>query len=189
MFLSGTQDALASGLTVNLVYLVIFEFDNGAQQIAMWTGEGNLVYGGKTYFGVGDKVSVDGMTFGENDEAAKITFTISLVDPAMIALALNPAIIEGYPATLYGLFLDANLQPTDAAFALKSQMVMHAPSFLAQGPSSRQVSMQCETIWTYRNRAKNANYSSTDQQARFPGDLGLEFITSLQHKKVAWPTY
>ena len=97
--------------------------------------------------------------------------------------------VRGRDVTIYGLFLDVEtMQPLGSKWVVR-QLIMDTIGYGAKGPSERSISLTAETIWTTRNLAAFAYWSDRDQQARFPGDLGCQFIPTLKNKRLSWPTF
>lgn len=184
---SALQKAAMAGRVVHLVNLVEFDFAEGIRRV--WNGTGYLDLDGFEWLGTGELGSISSISFGENDDAEKVTFALSGVDPEFVTLARSGDSVRGRDVTIYGLFLDVEtMQPLGSKWVVR-QLIMDTIGYGAKGPSERSISLTAETIWTTRNLAAFAYWSDRDQQARFPGDLGCQFIPTLKLKKVAWPVF
>lgn len=189
-FFSATLAALAAGEKVALAILAEFEFAEGTNRFWL-NGHGTLTLAAQSWLGTGSLVSVSAITTGEGDAANKLTFTLSGVNAALIALAReNEASVRGRTVTVYGQFFHPDtLAPYGVKWALPTADVMDTIGYSASGPSQRSISLTAETIWAERNTAKNAFYADRDQKARFADDRGLEFVGALVNAKTSWPQY
>lgn len=186
-FFGATRAALAAGQHVVCPRFVEFEFASGTERV--WEGTGLIFADGATWKGAGEIGSIGDAVFGVGDQAGNITYRLSGVAPAVAAAAQAEFATEvrGRDVTLYGRFLNATtLQPLDTRFTLR-QDIMDSISYSASGPGLRSITLTAETIWTNRNAAAFAYYTDRDQQARFPGDVGLEFMPQMKNKRVVWP--
>lgn len=185
-FFTNTLATIAAGRRVGLAILV--EFDFVEETIRLWDGFGTLVVDALEWQGTGGFGSISGVDFATDDTAKQVTFTLSGVDPTFVALAEDAASVEGRDVTIFGQFLDDAMVPLDDRWTIRS-LILDRMGYQANGPTQRIVSVTAETIWTNRNRAKFSFYSDQDQQARFSGDKGCEFIPTLRYKKVPWPIF
>lgn len=51
------------------------------------------------------------------------------------------------------------------------------------------MTITAESIFSLRSRPRAATYSDRDQDRRFPGDKGFEFVAKLLNKVTTWPDY
>lgn len=191
-FFDGTLAALADAKVVRFGLLVHFEFGDGLGGIEdrrLWDGFGPVIVDSEEWTGAAEFGSMSDLNFSEDDAAGMTTFTLSGVSPEAVTIAKGEASeVRGHDVTVYGQFFDEFLQPLDDKFTLR-QLIMDVMTFSAVGPSRRVISVTAETLWTGRNMASYAMFSYLDQQRRFPGDEGMEFIASLKNKVVTWPDF
>ena len=55
-----------------------------------------------------------------------------------------------------------------------------------EGAESANITLNLENRLIALDRAKNRRYTHEDQQERFSGDLGFEFVPDLQDKQIIW---
>jgi hypothetical protein len=55
-----------------------------------------------------------------------------------------------------------------------------------EGPESGTIELKVENKLIDLERARTRRYTSEYQKSVYPGDLGLDFVESLQDKKVVW---
>lgn len=190
----GTVAAALEGRSVNAALLVEMRFEGETRR--WWQGFGPLESGGKTWQGLGHLISVDGLQSAVGTVAPSTTFTLSGVDPEIVALAREgSARVKGRKALVYIQFFEVD--PSDGR---KSWGTLDDPSviwsgrmdqlrFVADGPSARTITLTAESIWADRNRPPFGLYTYEDQQARFPGDKGLSQVADLVTKQIRWPEF
>jgi len=194
MQFSATVDAYLHGRAVGCALLVQMDFASVTRR--WWMGFGDLVTNdGSTWQGVGDLISVEGLDEDRGTVAGPMTFTLSGVDAEIVALARNASDqVQGRRVTVYLQFFDitpndAGVEPwapLDMPDAVKVGR-MEQMRYVAEGPTLRQVVVTAEGFWAGRNRPPFALYTDRDQNARFPGDRGLEQVGDLVSKTIRWP--
>lgn len=187
MILPQTVAAALAGQTIRGALLAKFEFASATER--MWQGNHVLTAGGHQWKPGGKYVSVDGLSSRADMAAEPLVFKLSGVDAALVTLAKNSADeVKGRPCTVYAQFFDEDWQTLDSPLALRSG-VMDQMSYEAIGPDQRVITLTAEGIFAARGAAPFAFYTDRDQQARFPGDLGLEAIGSMLNRTVTWPDF
>ena len=112
---------------------------------------------------------------------------LSGVDPELITIARNASNeVTGRPCYVYLQFFDANWATLDQPVPLRSA-IMDQMTYEVVGPSQAGITLTAEGVFAARNAVPFAFYTDRDQNARFPGDRGLEVVPSLIHHIVEWP--
>lgn len=170
-------------------YAMLVRFDFAEGPMHLWDGVGVLDFEGVSWTGAGQMASVSPMSLAEDDVAKKLEFALSGVTPEIVAKAEDAESVRGRDVWVWGLPLSAEtLQPIGGRQFL-THMLMDSVGYSAKGPADRSIKLVCETVWTARNSASFAMWSDRDQQARFPGDRGFEFVPTLTSKRSFWPTF
>lgn len=187
--------ALAGG-TVQAAWLVRFDFASAPMRL--WLGHGELVTAdGARWKGMGSLASVDGIEQAVNGMAPQATFTLSGIDAEIMRLARGEyeAEVKGRRVTALIQFFGVddpadpdNQRVLDAPYPLWSGRCL-APNFAIGEDGNRSVSIEAESLFSLRTRPRFAMYTDADQQHRFPGDRGFEFVGALVNKTVTWPDY
>ena len=197
---SGVQIAIED----NVVYpFFVTELNFSTDVLRFWTGLGTLVYNGNSYTGAGNLLQIS--SIGETSEiAAKgATLTLSGIPSESLALALS----EPYQGRLckiyFGLFMKGALLQEDSSYILlengqKIGLELQDTSLteifsgymdqmnIDEGAYTSSVQLQVETKLVDLERQRVARYTSAYQKSKYPGDLGLDFVESLQDKQVVW---
>lgn len=165
--------------------LVHMDFLGGAKR--WWTGYGALEAGGFEWQGTGDIIGVSGVDTAFDLSAREVTFDLSAT-PEMTALALDAKDrVRDRPVTVFcQLFAHDDIdldgqeiiygQPIGSPFSLFTGTMQRMP-WSASGPSQRTIQLQCEGLFFRKNSPPRGRWTSPDQQARYPGDLGFERVT------------
>lgn len=187
MILGETIQAALSGITVRAAILARFDFASGTDRV--WSGFEERTFGGYPWKGMGRFGSVDGLSTRSDLAAEKITFKLSGVWPELVTIAKQQSTeVKGRPCYVYLQFFGEDWQTLDSPIAIRSG-IMDQMTYEATGPDTRTITLTAESIFAARNSAPFAFYTDRDQNARFPGDRGLELIAGFVNKNVAWPRF
>lgn len=86
--------------------------------------------------------------------------------------------IDGRPCALYFQYfgqLGEMFAPIWQPIKFRT-LTMRKLIYAYNGDTERSVTLLCEGPFPLRSRPRNGRYTTADQQRRFPGDLGLEFM-------------
>lgn len=196
MAFSETVAAYLAGRSISASFLVFMDFRDAPRR--WWTGTGLLVAGGVEWLGMGQLISIDGLQSSIGMSAPETTFTLSGVDADIIAQAkAGSERVKDRRVRVYiqffhvgqGVDADAPIWGNLDAPTVVWSGKMDTIRFAADGPASRSITVTAESLWTNRNRPPYGLYTDRDQNARYPGDRGLEQVASLVSKTIRWPTY
>lgn len=187
-FFDAAQLALASARSVFYAELYQLDFASGSR--FYWDAVGNLEAYGEIWAGAASVVARSEVPFGVDDEAGQMVLTMSGVDADLMAMVrAEESEFSGRPITLWAQFFDEALQLSGARRFLFAG-TMDVPTYAVSAEGSRSVTIPCEGEWTDRNSARQSMFSHEDQQARYPGDLGLEYAYRItQGVKRVWPQF
>lgn len=187
-FFSGATALLAAGRRPHVALLVEHDFNDATYY--NWTGIGDIVIGGHTYVGKGELGKIGALPFGDDDAAQVLNCTLSGVKAEWVVEARTMPTVRGRGQRIYLQFFDADtLQPVDPPYLLADRL-MDVMGYHGVGATERTITLSSEDIWSGRDTAEHATYSHSDQQALFPGDLGLEFVAEMvPGSRVEWPDF
>ncbi|PNG27000.1 hypothetical protein [Methylocella silvestris] len=184
-FFVNTVAAYVSGQIVQAALLVAFEFAD--QTVRVWSGLGDLAAGGETWSGIGELGSISNIESAIGDVAPQVTFSLSGVDPSLIAEALaNSGNVKGRNVTVYLQFFDSAMQPLDCPYAIYLGL-MDVMKVKADSPTQRIVELTSETLFTRRGVAPWGYLSSSSQRGLYPSDAGLDYMSAMQNVTTGWP--
>lgn len=187
-----TIRAHLGGRTVRISFLVLLDFVSSPVRI--WTGSGRLTTGGANWYGLGQLGSISGLEQAVNGEAPETTFVLSGINSEIVSLARDEFPTEGRDRLAQVLIQfhnaedDRPLELFDQPYPIWAGR-MQVPRFELQGPRTRKITVSAESLFALRSRPSFSQYTDTDQNARFPGDRGFEFVPSLINKTVTWPDF
>lgn len=158
-----------------------------------WAGFGTLRAGGHDWIGIGDFISIEGLRQPVGTDAPKTTFTLSGVDATVVQLARQASDrVKDRRIRCFIQFFEIHgpqeRAPLDAPYAIWSGQ-MDQMSYTASAHDGRTVALTAESLWVNRKRAPYGLFTDRDQNARFPGDRGLEQVVNLMQKTIRWPVH
>jgi hypothetical protein len=173
-----------SALTAKVLRPAIFfegNFDSG--DLLLWTGQGPVTVGGKTYQGAGNFLQVSSFEQSLAMEANGITVTLSGIPSDLVSLLIAEP-VQGRPIKLsLGLF-------TEAGVLIDGLMPFFTGTAdvpgLEDGAETCTATLTGEGNFVDLMRSYGRRYEDADQQAVYPGDLGFQYVTTIQDKDVKW---
>lgn len=187
--------ALGGGV-VQAANLVEFAFTTDT--VRLWMGNGILVTNdGEPWFATGSLGDMEGIEQAINGEAPEAVFTLSGIDQEVLRISRDEwdAEARGRMVRVYLQFFGIddpgnpdNQRPLDMPYPIAGFRMLQ-PTFSMTPEGERSVRLSAESIFALRSRPRHAMYTDADQQRRFPGDKGFQFVASLVNKTVTWPDY
>lgn len=192
MFFPDAIGAILAGRVVRWPLLVEFQFDTPKY---VWGGFRSMTAGGKTWEPIKGAWSITGLGENRGDESAQLSITLSgaIVTEQIVQMAIA-AERSAYVNKLMRIWvvpLDEMWQPSlDDPFNIATGIMTSLPIAEAMdedGAVQRTITIEAENIFYGRSGIPNSYRTDRDQKARYPGDRGMEFITSLINAKVSRP--
>jgi hypothetical protein len=162
--------------------LLDVEFASGTARL--WTGIGDLAFGGNTYLGAGALLGISPITETTEVRSVGISATLSGMPPSIIQPVLAQA-RHGRPVVvrLALLELDGKTIVGDPIVAFEGRL--DVPSIEESGGTCV-VRITAESRLVDLERPRERRYTHEDQQIDHPGDLGFDFVAGLQDETVPW---
>lgn len=177
---SGTATA-ATAPKITPVLFAKLEFDSG--NLLAHTALGEITFGGDTYHGIGNFGGISTADEASDLSRTPITLTLSGVPNDIISLALGEH-YQGRRATVYLGYLDLTTRQLAGAPTILYRGNMDSSEIQTGKDSTVSVSVESRfAAWSNPNPRR---YNNADQQARYPGDTGLEFVEQAASKNLAW---
>ena len=177
--------AVTTADIVRPVYFVRMVFDSGESPnvLNLWNGTGNLSYGGNTYTGTGDLLSISQITETSDISATGINVSLTGVKTSLISLAKNHE-YQGRP-------LSVSLGAFDASGDLIADPVVIFSGFMdtmtiSESGAFSTISISVENKLVAFERTKVRRYTAEDQKIDHPTDKGFEFVTAIVQKEIIW---
>jgi hypothetical protein len=174
------QAAIADTI-VRPVLLLEQQFKTGTAN--MWTGIGPLSWATKTWLGVGDLLSVSEIEESADISAKGMTLSLKGVKSVDITTALSE-MQRNLPGKVWLALLDES-----GAIVLNPKIVFAGKldtCFVEDGAETCTISIALESEMIDLERPREVRLTDAEQKKRFPGDRGLENITTLQDADVPW---
>lgn len=149
----------------------------------LWTGQGNLSWNSITWSGAGTLLGISNIEESSEIKAAGISVSLSGVPSSLISLALSD-VRQGYETDVYMAFFDENNAIiSDPVLIFEGRL--DTASIVEDGETST-VSLTYESRLIDLQRAREIRYTDEEQQRLFSGDIGLQYVASLQDSQVTW---
>lgn len=191
--LDGTATATIASSVRGIAWLIALDFNSGPIRYTTAPLDvfANIGSGTVTFIG-GRMVDVSGISESENTKSDQITLGLT-INSAALALALGN--VEGYrgkPAQLWLQLFNSTFQPNGLpvkrwAGVMDKVNVSKVKSKATGGGSTGRIEILCSRNGLARVRnADGLRLSHAQQQQRFPGDKGLEYVQTLIEKPQLW---
>lgn len=183
----GSDAAAVSGNSARIAYLAWFDFAGDPRWY--WTGFGPLrTSDGQIWEGTAGVASISGLSQPIGTVAQQVTFALSGVDPRIIAAARRQSdSVKGRDCAVFIQLFDDAWQTVGARRHVWSG-AMDVMTYKASSDATYTVELSAENLWAGRRKPPHGYYTDADQQARFPGDVGCQFVASLPGKTINWPS-
>lgn len=162
--------------------VLIFKLSTSTGDVLIWNGIGDLIFGGQTYKGLGDLVSVNPISETEDVRAEPLTVTVSGIPSASLSIALGSQ-YQGRQASMWQGFLGPSGLIADPILIFRGKADVMV---IDEGPETSSITVTAESRLADLQRSRIRRYTDQDQQQLFPGDLGLEFVAVIQNTEVVW---
>ncbi len=187
-----------AGKRVNACFLVKLDFTT--KPVLLWLGESGPLKtnDGAIWQGLGKLGSISGVEQAVNGDAPEMAFTLSGVDAEVVRLAREEydAEVKGRMVYVLVQFFGVddpadtdNQRPLDLPFPIAAGRCLRPEFSLDRESGDNSVTIKAESLFSLRSRPRYSMYTDADQQRRFPGDRGFEFVGTLINKVVTWPDY
>lgn len=178
-----TVREIAAGTAVAVARLVRMDFTS--RTVRFWDGVGYLTAGGEEWQGHGGLISISGMEQAEGLGASQATFTLDGTTPELLEAARTSDVeVKNRPIAVFLQFLSDRYVPLDQPVAVWAGRMDRMSASI--GLKTQSLSLTAESLFVERIRAPWGLQTDSDQQARWPGDLGYSFMPSLRYKSVPW---
>ena len=182
-----SEIAALYGGVINCAWFIKAEFRSATAY--WWTGYGTKTHDGHDWLGVGTLGTISGIDESSRPEATGATFTLNGIDSEMVAKALHgdtglgfTEAYQGRPITLYLAILD----DSDAIIQFIQIYAGRMDTMTIQDGETATISLTSESYLIDLFRRSGIRYTDQAQQQLHSGDLGMEFVASIQDKPIKW---
>lgn len=177
---AGVQSAISA---TEVQPIIFFEGSFSSGSVYVWSGYGDLIWDGNTYSGVGTLGSISSVSESSEISAKGITVSMSGIPSDLISLVLGD-VRQGAVGKIHLGFLNSSNSLIDDPI-LMFEGKLDVPS-IQEGGDTSTITLSYESRLIDLQRARESRYTNEDQQRAFAGDLGCEFVASLQEKQITW---
>ena len=154
-----------------------------AETMFLWSGVGTLTWNGSAWLGVGTLGRVGSIEETLDVRAVGSRFELSGVPSDLLTHVMTEP-LQNRPVLLWLAFFDENwIVVPDPVLLFRGRM--DTVEIRDGGPTAT-VTLFAENRLRDLERARVRRYTDADQQAEYPGDLGLAFVPSLQDRAIPW---
>lgn len=134
------------------------------------------------FLGVGGLGGISPISEGADTKARNISLTLSGVDPALIATTLTEY-YQGRPCKVWNGFLDSGHKLiADPILVFWGRM----DTMDVDMGETATITVTAESRLADWDRPRSARLTNEEQQARYPGDRGLEFVQQVADQEIRW---
>jgi len=179
--LSASMESASGAQVVRPILLFEAQFDSGT--LYMWSGVGDLSYGGHTYAGAGSLISVDVISEVNGTQSTGITVQLSGIPDSLITNAMT----ENY---------QERLAIVTMALLDENESIIASPVVLFSGPmdalniqdsgNTIVLNMSIENRLIALETPRISRYTDEEQKIRYAGDKGFEYVNSIQELPILW---
>lgn len=182
-----TRD-LTAGMQAEVVKPVLqprflFEmlFDSGT--LRLWNGIGILNWNGVEWTGAGNLIALSELAESQELRAVGASATLSGLPSALISLALAED-YQGRPCKVWVAAMDDQGRIISDPYPLfgGNMDIME----INEAGDTASISITAESRLIDLERPREHRYEHEDQQAIYPGDLGFEYVSSIQDVPIIW---
>lgn len=174
---AGTIAALASG---NPRFIVLVRIETPSLTLLMTSGTAPEEYAGETY-SVGTLGSISRVRETVKFDDTGITIDFSGVDLPTLSVCASPDFLNS-PVTITLLVTDGT---NSGEIELFSGYTAGAPN-ISYGNESK-ITVNCTGKFAALDRPRTERYADQDQQRKYPGDLGMQYASTVSSAEVIWP--
>jgi len=164
--------------------IMLCKIDTSGGDVLVWTGIGDLVYGGDTYLGAGNFMGISQVSERTDLSASGVSFSLSGIPAALVSTALGQ-VQHGRSCQLWMALLNistgALISNPYELFAGFSDVTV-----ITEQAETSTISIMAENRLVDLERPRIRRYTDEDQKSDAANalDVGFEFVPKLQDKTV-----
>ncbi len=145
----------------------------------VWNGYGDLTIGSKTYLGAGQLLNISSVEETTEMEAKGATITMSGIPSSFLSSALT----EAYQGRECKIYFGVTSTPSDYVEVFAGELDQMN---IVEASDTATIEVKAENVLVKLETPVIRRFTDQDQQSRFSGDLGLEYVADLQDKEIFW---
>ncbi len=176
--------ALLLEIAKDIKYPVAFvhiKFPSG--DLRLWSGLGPITFGGHEWIGAGDLGKISPIEETTKLESAGLKLTLAGVKFENLALALGE-LRQGLPVELWlGFMTNSDELIADPASVFAGETDQ---ADIHEDGATVDITISVESRMQLLQQKKERRRTHEDQQIRYPGDRGFEYVAALQNAEIKW---
>lgn len=177
--LSGPNQAQVALDHVTEVTLVKLDFDS---PVYIHSGIGTITYNLDDYLGVGKLGAVSNTTEREQPTPTALKLSLSGVDAGLVSEALDAGNFGDRVEVYVGFRADDGTL-VDDPIPVWAGTYDYAR---ATGGQNNVIELTCQHDLAVLNKVQGGRFSDEDQQLRYSGDTGFQFVSNMAGLKLTW---
>lgn len=181
------RDVSASFITAaedDVIYpALLVDIELESSTLYLWTGVGDLVYNSNTYLGAGELAGVSDITETDATQANGIELSLAGIPTSLVSAMLQDT-RQGKQVACHLALFDSSATLIDVADDVFKGF-LDVPTINKGSPTSS-ITITAENRLIELKKSRERRYTDQDQQELFAGDVGLEYVVSLQDKEIKW---
>ena len=173
--ISAVISAAVAAKTLDPFFAVSLAFDSST--LRLFTGHGSITFDGNIYTGAGTLLNITDIEETSEIQASGVTLVLTGVPTSLISMALDTP-YQGRVCTIYFGVMLPSISASQVFSGYMDQMIINENS------ETCKIVLSVENRLIDLERPRIVRFSQNDQESRFTGDLGLEFVESLQTKEI-----
>lgn len=163
--------------------VLLFEGVFASGTVRFWTGVGDLSWSGQTWTGAGSLIGISAVTETTEVRANGVTIQLQGIPSSLISLILGDA-RSGRAGKAYLAMLNGSgAIIADPYLAFEGRL--DVPMIEDAGDSAT-ISISYESELIDLERPRERRYTPEDQAIDYAGDLGFDYVASLQDAQIVW---
>lgn len=165
-----------------MFFLIKAEFPSG--NVNLFSGLGQLIFDGETYFGGGDLLSVGDVEETNGLEANGVSYSLSGIPTSLLSIALGEDNYVGSKVTQWlGLF-----DPSDNTFHTTQIFsgLMDGMTVDNLGADTCTITLICENELIRLKDSVNRNWTYEDQKGDYAEDEGFDSVSTITDTQITW---
>lgn len=178
-----SMDAItASAVTSSHVPYVFFVKMDFSVPLCVCNAGYDMQWNGITWLGIGGLGTIEPIQEQASLEAIGLRLTLSGVPTEAIAITLGEQ-YQGKPCQIWFAPLREDLQLLSSPVRAFSGRMDTMDTEVGETAT---ITVSVESRMVAWERAKTRRYNNEDQQSRYPGDRGFEFVAQMVEKNLSW---
>ncbi len=175
----------------------LVELEFPAETVRVWTGSGEITTtDGRVWAGLGEFGQISAIKDTEGLEANQVSIGIRRtasgreLDPDAFAAAVNAERNLDVYNRAVRIYLQIFNPDTYARVGAPEPEFIGLMSHITtrrEGTQATEITVFCESLFAEGRKPAHIHYTAADQEARWPGDKGFEFISANSGRILVWP--